>query len=110
MEILSDPSLRRSGVSAVHVSVHVDGEAEAWVTVYPDFVTVQIHQQASAVSVFVQNVAQADDLIRLLQMARTGLVDIAESAALADCDADDDLTLILPGRYTLGGRSTDDDD
>lgn len=110
MEILTDPALRKSGVEAVHVQVHVDGQAEAWVTVYRDFVTVQIHQRASAVSVFVQNVAQADDLIRLLQIARAELVDLAESAALTACDVDDDLTLILPGRYTFGDGSTDDDD
>lgn len=109
MEILADPRLRRSQVEAVHVAVHVDGQAEAWVMVYPEFVTVEIHQLASAVSVFVQNVVQADDLIRVLQLARTELVDMAEQDALAECDADDDSTLILPGRYTFGGESTDDD-
>ena len=109
MEILANPALRRSGVEAVHVAVHVDGQAESWVTVYPDFVTVEIHQLASAVSVFVQNVAQADDLIRVLRLARSELVEMAEQDALAECD-DDDLTLILPGRFMFGGELTDDDD
>ena len=81
MEILTDPSVRGSGVTAVHVTVHVDGQAQAWVNTYPDFVTVEIWQRAAAVSVFVQNVAQADDLIRVLHLARAELASLQSAAS-----------------------------
>ena len=73
MEIVTDPSAQGSGETTVRLAFHVDGQVRAWVNTYQGFVTLEFCHGSAAVSVFVQNVDQADELIQLLQIARTEL-------------------------------------